>query len=70
MPWQSARQFKKRHFKKAERGQAGKARRIAEAMLAKGVDEGVAIATGIARAKGRKRGSHRGNPMRAATKRG
>lgn len=51
MPWDPE-EFKDRHFNKASGGQAKKASSIANAMLRSGADEGVAIATGIARAKG------------------
>ena len=54
MPW-TPRSFKGRHWKSASPSQAKRAARIANAMLKKGASEGVAIATGIARAKGRKK---------------
>ena len=52
-PW-NASEFRK-HFKKAKGKQASKAASVASAMIRGGADEGVAIATGIARAKGKKR---------------
>jgi len=72
MPWPSGQEFARKHWKKGGK-RAGKARRIAEAMIASGADEGTSIATGIARAKGQKRkkrgGRIAGNPARAAAKR-
>lgn|GEM_PF-2001794 len=72
MPWKSGSEFAKKHWKKGGK-KAGKARRIAEAIIASDGDEGIAIATGIARAKGQKRkkrgGRIAGNPARAAAKR-
>lgn len=53
-PW-TANQFKKRHNKKLTGGQAVKASDIANAILRKTGDEGLAIATANARAKGKKR---------------
>jgi uncharacterized protein YdaT len=54
MPW-SPGEFKKKHAKKLGITQAVKASKVANAILREGGDEGVAIATGIARAKGQKR---------------
>ena len=54
MPY-SAEEFKK-HWKKGGK-RTGKAASVASAMIRGGADEGVAIATGIARAKGKKRKS-------------
>lgn len=50
MPWTAA-DFKSKHWKDASDAQASKAARIANAILDGGGDEGVAIATGIKRAK-------------------
>lgn len=50
MPWTGP-DFKKRHAKKLSPVKAEKASRIANAIVASGGDEGMAIATGIARAK-------------------
>lgn len=58
MPW-TGKSFKTRHFKKAGPTQAKKAAKIATAMVEAGEDEGLAIATGIARAKGQKPKRHR-----------
>ena len=52
MPY-SAEEFKK-HWKKGGK-RTGKAAKVATAIVRGGGDEGVAIATGIARAKGKKR---------------
>jgi uncharacterized protein YdaT len=52
MPW-SAESFKRKHWSKASPNQARKAAEIANRMLSEGADEGIAIATGIKRAKGR-----------------
>lgn len=54
MPWDKG-QFGKRHWK-GSGSKGDKAGRIAEAMIKAGVPEGVAIATGIARAKGQRKG--------------
>lgn len=51
MPW-TAQEFKQRHAKHLSTAQAGKAASIAEAMMRGGAAEGMAIATGIKRAKG------------------
>lgn len=61
MPWTGP-QFRKKHAKKLSPGQAKHAADIANAILGKGGDEGVAIATGIARAKDQpmKKGGKRG----------
>ena len=53
MPW-TAKNFRSRHFKRATPTQAKKAATVANAMLRRGVDEGIAIATGIRRAKGKR----------------
>lgn len=50
MPW-TPDEFKARHAKHLSPAQAAHASRIANAMLERGVDEGIAIATGIARSK-------------------
>ncbi len=50
MPW-TAKQFKQRHNHSLSIGQAGKAASIAEAMMRRGVSEGIAIATANKRAK-------------------
>ena len=54
MPWTAA-EFKRKHWKKATAAQAKRAAEIANAILREGGDEGVAIATGIKRAHGKKR---------------
>ena len=54
MPWDSPQQFQKRHAKKLSPARAGKAKSIAEAMMARGAKEGMSIATGIKRAKSMK----------------
>jgi uncharacterized protein YdaT len=59
MPWTGS-EFRSRHAKKLSPGQAAKAAKIANAILASGGDEGVAIATGIKRAKRGKRHMLRG----------
>ena len=51
MPW-TAEEFRTRHAKHLSPKQAGKAAAMANAMLASGTDEGVAIATAIKRSKG------------------
>jgi len=50
MPW-TAKSFKSKHAKNLSSGEAKKASEIANAMLKKGADEGVSIATAIKRAK-------------------
>lgn len=45
MPWRSGKEFAAAHNKKLKGAAATKASRIANAMIARGVDEGVAIAT-------------------------
>lgn len=50
MPW-TPQEFKSRHNHGLNKNQAKKASSIANAMLEKGVDEGVAIATANKRAK-------------------
>lgn len=50
MPW-TAEQFKSRHWKDATPAQAKKAAAIASAMHNSGVEDSIAIATGIKRAK-------------------
>ena len=50
MPWTPS-EFKQRHAKNLTDSQASRASKIANAMLRRGVDEGVCIATGIKRAK-------------------
>jgi len=64
MPW-NASQFKDKHFKKASGEQAKKASHMANAILKSGGDEGVAIATAIARAKGQKRKSRKPSAAKA-----
>lgn len=54
MPW-TGKSFKSRHNKKLSGAQAGKASKIANAILKRTGDEGLAIATANARAKGKKR---------------
>lgn len=61
MPWTGA-TFKQRHAKNLSPARAGKAAKIANAMLKGGASEGLAIATGIARAKGQKPRKH-GKPF-------
>ena len=51
MPW-TPQEFKTRHAKHLSDSQAAKASRMANAMIAGGLDEGVAITTAIKRAKG------------------
>jgi uncharacterized protein YdaT len=51
MPW-SANSFQSKHNKKLGKSKAGKAARIANAILRRTGDEGLAIATANARAKG------------------
>jgi hypothetical protein len=55
MPWASGQAFAAKHWHKGSAAQHDKANRIASGMIRSGVPEGVAIATGIARAKGQKR---------------
>jgi uncharacterized protein YdaT len=55
MPDWTAESFKRKHFKKASSSQAKSAARQANAMVRRGVDEGVAIATAIKRAHAMKR---------------
>jgi uncharacterized protein YdaT len=57
MPW-TPEEFKRKHAKKLPAAKAGKAAAIANAILARGGDEGTAIATGIARAKGMNHSKH------------
>jgi uncharacterized protein YdaT len=58
MPWSTGEQLASRHAKKLKGATAGKAKDIANAILRRSGDEGVAIATGIKRAKAlRKRGA-------------
>ena len=52
MPWDSPADFARRHNRKLKGEAAKKARSIAEAMIARGVDEGIAIATANKRARG------------------
>ena len=52
MPW-TPKEFAEKHNHSLTRQQSRKAADIANAMLEKGVDEGEAIATANARAKGR-----------------
>ena len=52
MPW-TAGEFKAKHCHRCTLAQAGRAARIATAMIGRGVDEGTAIATGIKRVRGR-----------------
>lgn len=54
MPWTGP-EFKAGHWKDATPAQAAKAARIANGILRGGGDEGIAISTGIARAKGQRR---------------
>lgn len=56
MPWPSGSAFGGKHWKKATPGQASDARKRAEAMMAKGVPEGIAIPTAISDAKKASRG--------------
>lgn len=51
MPW-TPESFRMKHNKKLTLAQAGRAARMAAAMIAAGVPEGEAIATANARAKG------------------
>jgi len=57
VPW-SPEEFREHHAKKLSLPKAAKGRSIAEAMIRRGVPEGEAIATGIARAKGQKPKRH------------
>lgn len=57
MPW-TAKTFASRHNKKLGSAAASKASRIANAILKRTGDEGLAIATANARAKGQKRKFH------------
>lgn len=50
MPWTSE-EFKNKHAKDLTKSQASKASKIANAILKSGGDEGIAIATGIKKAK-------------------
>lgn len=63
MPW-TGQSFKSRHWKKAGKGQAAHASRMANAMLRSGASEGIAIATAIKRSKGKRR-RKRVNPAEA-----
>ena len=45
MPWRSGKEFAARHNKKLSGEAATKAKNVANAMIAKGADEGMAIAT-------------------------
>lgn len=45
MPWRSGKEFAARHNKKLSGKAASKAKDVANAMIAKGADEGMAIAT-------------------------
>lgn len=63
MPWTPG-EFKSRHNHRLSKGAAGKASRVANAMLARGVPEGEAIATANARAKGQKPKRHKSNPFK------
>lgn len=54
MPWRTGAAFASRHNKKLKGNAATKARDIAQAMIARGVPEGEAIATG----------NRRGNALR------
>ena len=51
MPW-TAESFRQKHAKHLSPAQAGRAAKQANAILASGADEGVAIATAIKHAKG------------------
>lgn len=51
-PWPNGAEFGKKHWNGGTSAQKSKAARIATAVLASGAPEGIAIATGIARAKG------------------
>ena len=51
MPW-TADEFRTRHNKKLSLAEAGHAASIAEAMIKRGVSEGIAIATANKRARG------------------
>ena len=55
MPW-TASEFKARHWNDATPAQAARASHIANTILARGADEGVAIATAIKRTKQERRG--------------
>ena len=58
MPWGTGEEFAAGHAKKLKGATATKAKDIANAILRRGGDEGIAIATGIKRAKAlRKRGA-------------
>ena len=57
MPW-DAKSFRSKHNKKLLPAAAGKAAGIANAVLRRTGDEGLAIATANARAKGQKRKRH------------
>lgn len=59
MPW-SAESFRSRHNKGLSDGQARRAARMANALLKRGVGEGVAIATANARVRGMVAGKLRG----------
>lgn len=61
MPW-SPEEFRKRHNKSLSSAQAKKASAIANAMIKRGEDEGVAIATANARAKGNPLHDHKRSP--------
>lgn len=56
MPW-TASSFRARHNTKLTPAQAARAAKIANGMLKRGVDEGVAIATANKQAKGKSKSS-------------
>jgi uncharacterized protein YdaT len=58
MPWTSA-SFKRKHWKTATSAQAKHAAKVANKVLAGGGSEGIAIATGIARAKAKRKSKRR-----------
>lgn len=71
MPW-DAKSFRAKHNKKLNPSQAAKGARVATAMVEKGVPEGIAIATGNARAEGKPMKSHQSSirsDIRSAMKR-
>jgi len=68
MPWTAA-SFKARHNKKLTKAQAKKAARIANAMIASGADEGMAIATANKQATKKKKRETRKQETRRHEKR-
>ena len=52
MPWKSGAEFAAKHNKKLKGATATRAKNMAEAMIARGVHEGIAIATANKRARG------------------